>query len=70
MQEEGGQFRRDMGCEGGRGQCRREGDSENPQVVAEMGSSGYDATQFSLSLSLPICLGIRQHSLWLHLEER
>ena len=39
-------------------------------VVEEMAKSGYDATHFSLSLSLPICLSMRQHSLWLHLENR
>jgi len=40
------------------------------QVVADIKDSGYDATKFSLSLSLPICLSLRQHSLWLHLKDR
>jgi len=40
------------------------------KVVADIESSGYDATKFSLSLSLPICLSLRQHSLWLYLRQR
>ena len=36
-------------------------------VVECIGSSGYDADKFTLSLSLPISLSIRQHALWLHL---
>lgn len=31
---------------------------------------GYDAEQFTISLALPICLSIRQHSIWLHLVEK
>ena len=40
------------------------------QVVEEVRTSGYDATHFSLALSLPICLALRQHALWLHLVDR
>lgn len=40
------------------------------QVVEEVAAGGYDATQFSLSLSLPISLALRQHALWLHLVDR
>jgi hypothetical protein len=36
-------------------------------VVERIISSGYDADKFTLSLSLPISLSIRQHALWLHL---
>ena len=37
------------------------------QVVASIINSGYDAEKFSLSLSLPICLSLRQHSLLVNL---
>lgn len=37
-------------------------------VVERIRSSGYDAERFTLSLSLPISLSMRQHALWLHLE--
>eukprot|EP00090_Calanus_glacialis_P040296 TRINITY_DN7024_c0_g1_i2.p1 TRINITY_DN7024_c0_g1~~TRINITY_DN7024_c0_g1_i2.p1 ORF type:complete len:493 (-),score=186.84 TRINITY_DN7024_c0_g1_i2:61-1539(-) len=40
------------------------------QVVASIINSGYDAEKFSLSLSLPICLSLRQHSLLVHLAAR
>eukprot|EP00092_Neocalanus_flemingeri_P011611 GFUD01012512.1.p1 GENE.GFUD01012512.1~~GFUD01012512.1.p1 ORF type:complete len:491 (+),score=170.04 GFUD01012512.1:48-1520(+) len=40
------------------------------QVVASIITSGYDAEKFSLSLSLPICLSLRQHSLVVHLANR
>jgi len=40
------------------------------QVVASIINSGYDAEKFSLSLSMPICLSLRQHSLMVHLATR
>jgi len=44
---------------------------ENLEEVSQsILNCGYDAEQFTLSLSLPICLSIRQHSLWLHLIDK
>jgi len=40
------------------------------QIVQSINKSGYDAISFSLSLSLPICLALRQHSLVVHLATR
>jgi len=40
------------------------------QVVESIINSGYDAEKFSLSLSLPICLSLRQHSLVVYLASR
>jgi len=40
------------------------------QVVTSIINSGYDAEKFSLSLSLPICLSLRQHSLLVYLSTR
>jgi len=39
------------------------------EVIKQIQESGYDAERFTLSLSLPICLSIRQHALWLHLAK-
>merc|ERR1719309_991737 len=39
-------------------------------VTHTIRGSEYDADSFSLSLSLPICLSLREHSLWLHLLEK
>ena len=36
-------------------------------MVASIINSGYDADKFSLSLSIPICLSLRQRSLLVHL---
>jgi len=38
-------------------------------IVRQIKDSGYDAERFTLSLSLPISLTIREHALWLHLEK-
>lgn len=40
------------------------------QVVTSIVNCGYDAEKFSLSLSLPICLSLRQHSLLVYLSTR
>jgi len=40
------------------------------EVVSSIINCGYDAEKFSLSLSLPICLALRQHSLLVHLTSR
>jgi len=40
------------------------------QVVTSIINCGYDAEKFSLSLSLPICLSLRQHSLLVYLASR
>ena len=37
------------------------------EIISQIKESGYDAERFTLSLSLPISLAIRQHALWLHL---
>jgi hypothetical protein len=39
-------------------------------VVECIKNSGYDADKFTLSISLPISLSIRQHALWLHLGKQ
>ena len=39
------------------------------EIITSIKTSGYDADKFTLSISLPISLSIREHSLWLHLEK-
>ena len=39
-------------------------------VVDSINNSGYDADSFSLSLSVPMCLALRQHSLLVHLRQQ
>jgi len=38
------------------------------EIAAKINDCGYDADKFTLTISLPISLTIREHSLWLHLE--
>ena len=38
-------------------------------VVETINNSGYDADSFSLTLSVPTCLAVRQHSLMVHLRQ-
>ena len=39
-------------------------------VVDSINNSGYDADSFSLTLSVPTCLALRQHSLLVHLRQQ
>ena len=39
------------------------------QVAGTINTSGYDAQVFSLSLSIPMCIFIRQHALMVHLRK-
>jgi len=40
------------------------------EVATSINDCGYDAEKFSLSMSLPICLSLRQHSLLIYLTKR
>jgi len=40
------------------------------KVAADINNGGYDADTFSLSLSIPMCVSIRQHSLLVHLRQQ
>ena len=39
-------------------------------VVESITNSGYDADSFSVTLSVPMCLSLRQHSLMVHLRQQ